>query len=1266
VHSTILSTTSRTTLQQIFTNPSSTDAIKECTYTFPLYDGVSIVSFTCRIGKKVLTGLVKEKAKAKSIFDQAVAQGETAGLLQQAPEASDIFSTKLGNIPAGQSVVVEVTYIGELKHHEAEGIRFTIPTKIAPRYGAGPNHGFSSLGRFSAGGDSGLISIVVDVNMPEGSFIKSVQSPSHPIAVSMGTVSTSTDDEPTMSKASATLSLGSAALEKDFVLIVQSKDAGIPKAILETHPSLPNHRALMATLVPKFSLPPSRCEIVFVADRSGSMRNNMEMLVSAMKVFLKSLPQSVKFNICSFGSHHSFLWEKSQSSSRESIDEATNHLIYFSADMGGTETFGAIKSTVERRLIDIPLEIILLTDGDIHRQNDLFEYVNQQVEATKGNVRVFPLGIGNGVSHSLIEGLARAGNGFAQAVQIGERLDNAVVRMLRGALSPHITDYTLEVKYEVETSNEYELIDRVTDSMKVLLTDDTRSLKSSSSSATSPTPKPTISLFDSNMVPEKEIQNTTIVLPSISCPKLLQAPHKIPTLFAFSRTTVYLLMSPETIQRKPIAVILRGTSEHGPLALEIPVETLSSPAETIHQLGAKKAVQDLEEGRGWIYDAKDQNGVSVREKYPSCFDDMVKQEAVRLGEKFQIAGKWCSFVAVAANDNEIKEKKEKAAVAKLAQGKLNACIALAWHSRALTDKLPDESIELDTSESDHGSGSESEGSGSESFEIISSPVAQPDVSSQLPSTYASARFRKRARAPQSRGADAKTQARVGAYQDNKVQQQAQGVQITSMPNAGSHSSGTGENHALQDYQMQMMLLEQQNKKRIMMARQEQDNVSPHLSSQGGISFGTMGTGSHSALFGNTATPPPPPPYEQANGQNSIRSMFGSMGSSPSYSQMTPQQNTMTQQQCAMAQQQIQQSGMSSGVMLGSSVKGHMGSIQSSSQMTPQQNAAIQQQMQQNSMASKQSFQGRSSSTFHSHSMEQQRRQQLAQQQSQQSTPAQSVPPSLQFGRLNQTLNEEVPSRIQEGGIGLGQSQGRGVEVDHARSRAAGRMSLSASSGSPPGAFSMGSFGSARGGPSGRAGRGGMNAATATMAARRSVTRGPSMRTSESERSSSVAKSMPLFASSTANALPVDAMHASRSAPTAPRRRRGIHPSPVDREDEDDVMDLDVAPATINWSTKSTTDKVLALIDLQDFEGWWPITPSEITEISNITGVKIEEMKDEKEAKMFVTMLVIMFLERKCVDEEGTWGLVVEKGRGWLESLGRELQALEQTIGKRLA
>ncbi|KAI3541190.1 SOM1 protein [Colletotrichum paranaense] len=44
------------------------------------------------------------------------------------------------------------------------------------------------------------------------------------------------------------------------------------------------------------------------------------------------------------------------------------------------------------------------------------------------------------------------------------------------------------------------------------------------------------------------------------------------------------------------------------------------------------------------------------------------------------------------------------------------------------------------------------------------------------------------------------------------------------PGPGGAQAGGGSNHALQDYQMQLMLLEQQNKKRLMMARQEQDNM----------------------------------------------------------------------------------------------------------------------------------------------------------------------------------------------------------------------------------------------------------------------------------------------------------------------------------------------------------------------------------------------------------------------------------------------------------
>lgn len=653
---TILSTASRTTLIQTFSNPSSSN-IEECFYKFPLYEGVSVVSFTCHVGSRVLRGVVKEKSKAKESYDKAVARGETAGLLEQLPEASDVFNTRLGNIPAGETVHVDITYVGELKHDaEANGIRFTLPTAIAPRYGSQPQ---STLGHGSVGTqEQGGIEITVDVNMPEGSLIQRIQSPSHPIAVTLGKTSSSTDSAPGMHRASATLSSASTELDQDFVLILQIIDHNAPKALLETHPTIPNQRALMVTLVPSFSLPPSHPEIVFMVDRSGSMSTKIPTLISALQVFLKSLPVGVKFNICSFGSSHSFLWSRSKAYSHDSLQEAMVHVQGFSANFGGTQTFRALEATIANRLVDLPCEVILLTDGQIWDQTELFFYLNKEVRASKTGLRVFTLGIGMSVSHALVEGIARAGNGFAQTVGENEKFDKKVVRMLKGALSPHLRDCEMEVKYEAsgDSDDDFELVEKVIDSLRVLGTTD----------ATDPgreaVQKP-ISFYEEPQSSDRmeispSAQNAGADpyahLPAIPTPKLLQTPSIIPPLFPFSRTVIYILLSEKTVQQTPKSVVLRASSSQGPLELTIPVEELSKPGETIHQLAARKTIQEFEEGRGWIFDSREETGDLLREKFPGQFEEMVEREGVRLGTQFQVSGKWLAFVAVAENGQQMQ------------------------------------------------------------------------------------------------------------------------------------------------------------------------------------------------------------------------------------------------------------------------------------------------------------------------------------------------------------------------------------------------------------------------------------------------------------------------------------------------------------------------------------------------------------------------------------------------------------------------------------
>ncbi|EON98208.1 putative von willebrand domain containing protein [Phaeoacremonium minimum UCRPA7] len=664
-HARIVSTVVRATLTQKFVNPSKS-LIPELRYTFPLYDGVSVVGFTCTVNKdRVIRGVVKEKHDARQTYNDAVARGETAGLLEQIPDASDVFLTTIGNVPADAEIQVDITYLGELKHDaQIDGPRFTLPTSIAPRYGSYPGE---LVGKATNASSTDGIKIVVDTEMPTNCAIKSIQSPSHPISVTVGSLSTSADDaSPSLHLASASLSLGTAELDKDFVLQVVATNISNPVAILETHPTIPNHRALMTTLVPKFNLPSSRPEIVFICDRSGSMGGGKKIphLKSALQLFLKSLPLGVKFNICSFGSRYSYLFpDGSKTYDQTSLDAAMRHVESFAADFGGTEIAKPVQETFKRRYKDMDLEVFVLTDGEVWNQQGLFDMVNKNVEDANGSIRLFTLGVGNDVSHALIQGLARAGNGFSQAVLDNEKMDTKVIRMLKGALTPHINDYSLEIKYGKAASelgdDDFEVVEKVLDALNL----DISEPEDQDISSTTPPPesKPTISLFDPSADPDAETSEKTgryPHVPPVPAPKLLQTPFHIPPLFPFNRTSIYLLLSPGTTQRLPSAVVLRGTSVHGPLELEIPVMALIIPDKTIHQLAARAAVKELEEGRGWITQAKDKSGALLKEKYEGRFPDMVEREAVRLGLEFQVAGKWCSFVAV--EDNDQSEKKSKA------------------------------------------------------------------------------------------------------------------------------------------------------------------------------------------------------------------------------------------------------------------------------------------------------------------------------------------------------------------------------------------------------------------------------------------------------------------------------------------------------------------------------------------------------------------------------------------------------------------------------
>ncbi|KAK3345908.1 hypothetical protein B0T25DRAFT_592311 [Lasiosphaeria hispida] len=546
-----------------FINTDTNRAIPELRYTFPLYDSVSVIGFA------------------------AVDRSKTAGLLEQLPDASNVFTTTIGNVPAAAEIKVDIIYLGELKYDaETDGIRFTIPTSIAPRYGSYLGEMATSTNTDNSGG---------------------IQLPTHPVAVSIGNTSAgaASGAEMSLQKASATLSLDTTFLGDDFVLHAVTTNISNPVAVLETYPTIPNQRALIATLVPKINLPLSKPEIVFLCDRSGSMSgSNVTNMVAALQVFLKSLPVGVKFNICSFGSYYELLFPKgSRSYNATNLKAVSDYVSGFSANFGGTEMYAPLEDIFKRRYKDMNLE-------------------------SNGGIRVFTLGIGSSVSYALIEGVARAGYAFSQVVGYGEKMNSKVVRMLKASLSPYVKDYTLEVKYEkpaapTEDEDDFEVIEKVMDALDIDVEEPEPEPKADT--------KKTISLFNTSA--DLSVQITDPSADALADGKYSHVPPVTePTLLT------------------PKSVVLRGTSPAGPLELEIPVT-----------LAARKVTNELEEGRGWLNHARQSadgpdKGKLLKDTFEGRFSDMVEREAVRLGVAYQVGGRWCSFVALEQDhDNEASD-----------------------------------------------------------------------------------------------------------------------------------------------------------------------------------------------------------------------------------------------------------------------------------------------------------------------------------------------------------------------------------------------------------------------------------------------------------------------------------------------------------------------------------------------------------------------------------------------------------------------------------
>lgn len=124
-------------------------------------------------------------------------------------------------------------------------------------------------------------------------------------------------------------------------------------------------------------------------------------------------------------------------------------------------------------------------------------------------------------------------------------------------------------------------------------------------------------------------------------PQVLKSPTDASSLSPFLRNRVYMLFDPQSHQLPLQHIKIIASPENGQENItKVPVKLTQSASASIHKLGARAILGDLERGHSWIqFDPNRPSRHSPEEL------DIIRSEGESLGCKWALVSKWTSFYA---------------------------------------------------------------------------------------------------------------------------------------------------------------------------------------------------------------------------------------------------------------------------------------------------------------------------------------------------------------------------------------------------------------------------------------------------------------------------------------------------------------------------------------------------------------------------------------------------------------------------------------------
>jgi len=429
------------TVVQQYQNPF--DHKIEAKYVFPLPENAAVDEFVMVIGERRIRGIIRERAEAEKIYNEAKAQGYVASLLTE--ERPNIFTQSVANIEPRKQIDVRIHYFHTLAFDDGWH-EFVFPMVVGPRFKpAGSKTGVGAVAREAKGasGQKAEVQYLAPTERSGHDISLAVELhgavPIEQIACRSHEVSTRHNSP---MHASVVLSDADAIPNKDFVLRYRVSGDGVKAGLLTSNTERGGFFTLMlyppAELQRKHRQP---LEIVLVLDCSGSMDGvPIAQAKAAARRVLQLLQPGDSFQLINFSMSAVQLGRAPLEATPGNVQRGLSYLERLNAE-GGTMMIEGIKAA-----LDFPHDperlrfVCFLTDGYIGNEAEILAAVKQRVGAS----RIFSFGVGSSPNRYLMDSMARLGRGavaYLSDKDNGATVMNAFFERIR---SPGMIDLQID------------------------------------------------------------------------------------------------------------------------------------------------------------------------------------------------------------------------------------------------------------------------------------------------------------------------------------------------------------------------------------------------------------------------------------------------------------------------------------------------------------------------------------------------------------------------------------------------------------------------------------------------------------------------------------------------------------------------------------------------------------------------------------------------------------------------------------------------------